>query len=274
MHSGAPASVRFDARPGPLWFRLGPDEASIDELEVVRADQGVCLKARCGHHEVDVCEHLLAALAGLGLRSGLVVSLPGPEVPLLDGCSHELARALSTLGLRRDAPSLVVARRGEIVDGSSRYRFEPADEARLEVEVVFPGDSAGMRAEHRADDVDHFVSTIARARTFGFESDADGLRARGRARHVDPAAVVVLDERGHALPPCMPLSDAELARHKLLDLMGDLYLYGGPPRGRVAAHRPGHEVTHRVARKALERGLLARPASGPLRGPARAANYK
>ncbi len=80
MHSGAPTSVRFEARPGPLLFRLGPDQASIEELEVVRADQGVCLKARHGSHEVDVCEHLLAALAGLGVRSGLLVSLPGPEV--------------------------------------------------------------------------------------------------------------------------------------------------------------------------------------------------
>jgi UDP-3-O-[3-hydroxymyristoyl] N-acetylglucosamine deacetylase len=274
MHSGAPTSVRFEARPGPLLFRLGPDQASIEELEVVRADQGVCLKARHGSHEVDVCEHLLAALAGLGVRSGLLVSLPGPEVPLLDGCAHELARALSLLAPRRDPPPLVVAQRAEIVHGSSRYRFEPAAGARLEVEVEFPGDPATMRAEHSVEDVGHFVSTIARARTFGFESDAERLRARGRARHVDPAAVVVLDAQGRALAPSAPLADGELAHHKLLDLMGDLYLYGGPPLGCVWARRPGHEATHRVTRKALDQGVLVRAQAGPAHSRAGAANYK
>lgn len=256
LHSGERARVRFDAAAGPLLFRLGPDEASLDELTVVRADQGVCLRARNGTHSVDLCEHLLSALAGTSIRSGLIVTLPGPEVPLLDGGAVELSRALLALGLRREPPRLAVVERGELGDGASRYQFEPADETELEVEVEFAG--AGRQRAVLGADVARYLSEVAPARTFGFAEDADELRSRGRARHVDPSAVVVLDQAGRALAPSAPLEPGELGRHKLLDLMGDLYLYGGPPRGRVRALRPGHAATHRVVRRALEAGLLRR----------------
>ncbi|MBK7582411.1 MAG: UDP-3-O-acyl-N-acetylglucosamine deacetylase [Myxococcales bacterium] len=255
LHSGARASIRFDARPGPLLFRFGDDEASPEQLTLVRTDHGVCLRARHGRHEVDLCEHMLAALAGLGLRSGVVVTVTGPEVPLLDGGAFELGRALATLACRREPPRLVVAERAELSDGSSSYVFEPGDSVHLQVEVDFGHGLGRQRAEHRGEP-EAFMAEIAAARTFGFEHDAESLRRAGRARHVDPSAVVVLDAEGRVLGPSRPLEPNELARHKLLDLIGDLALYGGPPRGRVFADRPGHTATHRVVAKALASGLL------------------
>ncbi|MCC6903843.1 MAG: UDP-3-O-acyl-N-acetylglucosamine deacetylase [Polyangiaceae bacterium] len=256
LHSGRRCSVRFDARPGPLLFRIGPDEATLDQLVVVRADQGVCLRARHGAREVDLCEHLLSALAGTNVQSGLTVTVLGPEVPLLDGGARELAHSIRTLGLRREPPRLSVARREVVVEGDSRYSFEPGETATVEVEVDFPGVVGRERGEHRVDDVERYLEAIAPARTFGFLSQASDLRARGRARHVDPAAVVALDEAGRALPPSAPLSPGEAARHKLLDLMGDVYLYGGPPLGRLSVIRPGHSTSHRVMQRALETGIV------------------
>jgi UDP-3-O-[3-hydroxymyristoyl] N-acetylglucosamine deacetylase len=176
---------------------------------------------------------------------------------LLDGGALELSRALLTLGLKREAPRLLVTRRAELLEGESRYAFEPGDSPTLAVEVHFGAGIGRQRAELRGE-AGEYLAEIATARTFGFESDAEDLRARGRARHVDPTAVVVLDADGRALPPSAPLQPDELARHKLLDLMGDLFLYGGPPRGRVSADRPGHAATHSVMKQALEAGLLAR----------------
>jgi UDP-3-O-[3-hydroxymyristoyl] N-acetylglucosamine deacetylase len=257
LHTGAATSVRFDARPGPLLFHLGPDEATLDQLSVVDSDRGVRLRARHGSHEVELCEHRLSALAGLSIRGGVVVTLPGAEVPLLDGGALELSRALLTLDLRREPPRLRVAEAGSVDEGTSRYRFEPADTTRLEVTLELPDPRA---TEHATWDgsVREYVDVIASSRTFGFETEAERLRARGRAAHVDPAAVVVLDDQGRVLPPSAPLREGELGRHKLLDLMGDLFLYGGPPRGVVSAHRPGHGATHRAVPRALARGLLVR----------------
>ena len=101
-----------------------------------------------------------------------------------------------------------------------------------------------------------FLGEIAAARTFGFRSQAADLRARGRAAFVNPRSVIVLEDDGHVLPPGLPPRPGELGRHKLLDLLGDLYLYGGPPRGRIDATRPGHRNNHLALREALASGLL------------------
>lgn len=257
LHGGAPCAIRLLRRPGPLLFAHGVGTAPLPELDVVRADQGVRVRAPRIGLDVDLVEHLCAALAGVGVRSDLTISIVGGEVPLLDGGARELATALIALELPRQAPRLRVMRSGEITIDESSYRFEPGPAPLLEVEVDFPG--VGVERSSWDDDVGHFVHHIAPARTFGYAADAERLRAAGRARWVDPASVLVLDAEGRATPPSAPRQPGELARHKLLDLMGDLYLHGGPPQGLVAAQRPGHARTHAAVRKALDQGLL-----GPL----------
>jgi UDP-3-O-[3-hydroxymyristoyl] N-acetylglucosamine deacetylase len=86
--------------------------------------------------------------------------------------------------------------------------------------------------------------------------DFDELGRLGLARHVDPEAVVVLAPDG---VHCRGAFEAdEPARHKLLDLVGDLYLHGGPPQGRMHAHRPGHSANAAAIARALEEGVLVR----------------
>jgi UDP-3-O-[3-hydroxymyristoyl] N-acetylglucosamine deacetylase len=69
---------------------------------------------------------------------------------------------------------------------------------------------------------------------------------------------MVLEDGGGVEPPGAPARPDEFARHKLLDLVGDLYLYGGPPRGTLRATRPGHGATHRAMTEALDRGIVGR----------------
>jgi UDP-3-O-acyl-N-acetylglucosamine deacetylase len=69
--------------------------------------------------------------------------------------------------------------------------------------------------------------------------------------------VLIFTDTG-VLPGVRPPEPNEVARHKLLDLVGDLALFGGPPRGRIVAERPGHAATQEIAREALARGILAR----------------
>ncbi len=254
LHGGALCSVRLMRRPGPLVFAHGPGAAPIAELCVVRTDRGVCVEAPRIGLKVDLVEHLCAALAGLGVRRDLAVAVIGGEVPLLDGGARELAAALQALELPREPAPLRVARAGEIKVEDAVYRFAPAAGPRLEVEVCFPG--VGTEHASYEDDAQRFMREIAPARTFGYAREAEELRAQGRARHVDPSAVLVLGPDGESLLASAPRAPGELARHKLLDLMGDLFLHGGPPRGLISATRPGHAATHRAVREALDRGLL------------------
>lgn len=249
------------AAGAPVTVRVGSEAAPVSSLRVTSTDRGVSVATEDGRLGIAVVEHLFAALGGLGIRSGVAISVEGGEVPLLDGGANELARALLVLELPRSRPSLRVTHGATLHSGDSTYVFEPRDGVELEVEVEFPG--VGREAAHFDGNADTFVSEIAPARTFGYAAEEQQLRARGLARGAHPHSVLVLDDCGHAVPPSAPRQPLELARHKLLDLVGDLYLHGGPPLGRLVARRPGHRATHQLVALALAEGILERIFENP-----------
>jgi UDP-3-O-[3-hydroxymyristoyl] N-acetylglucosamine deacetylase len=237
--------------------------ARLDELSVRRTDHGVLVECeRAGVH-VDLVEHLLAALGGLSLRDGVAIGVDGGEVPLLGGGAVELATALLELEVPARPPTLIVGRSDTLLEGPARYEFRTGASTELFVAVDFPG--VGKQTAHWDGTPDAFKRVIAPARTFGFLRDADALRRVGRAAHVDPNAVLILDDEGDSGSSEHPMEPDELARHKLLDLIGDFTLYGGPPAGTVRAERPGHSATHRVVGRALASGVLVRRDNATLR---------
>jgi UDP-3-O-[3-hydroxymyristoyl] N-acetylglucosamine deacetylase len=255
LHSGEPCSVTLLRLPGP--FRLGPAgrQYTRDDLRLLRADSGVSVGSNDGF-AVDLIEHLFAACAGLGVQRDVAVIVEGPEIPLLDGGAEDLGRSLMALGIESCAPGLVIARAGVVEVGESRYRFEPAPLSTVTVRVEFA--PLGSQTAHWDGSRAGFLAEIAPARTFGFRSQATDLRSRGRAAFVNPRSVIVLEDDGTVLEPGTPPRPGELARHKLLDLLGDLYLYGGPPRGHVDATRPVHLSNHKALLEGLGLGLLER----------------
>ena len=272
LHGGAPSSVVFTRGTGPVLLRQRGVEAPVCDLEV--AASALSTKVTCGALSVATCEHLFSALAGLGVYEGVVVEVVGAEVPLLDGGARAFVGALRALGVSVGAgraPGAVprasrieVVEPGAVAVGESRYAFACGEGVGVEVSVDFGDPRIAPRAVWEGDAED-FLTRIAPARTFGFERDVALLAARGLASHVTPESVVVYGE-GRVLaagPP--PLAD-EPARHKLLDLIGDMYLYGGPPRGRVSVSRPGHAATHEAMRIAVSRGLVRRVVERSTRG--------
>jgi UDP-3-O-[3-hydroxymyristoyl] N-acetylglucosamine deacetylase len=260
LHSGERCAVTLRRTAGPFCFEYEGDEISRQELELVRVDRGVSVRAQNRGFEVDLVEHLFAALAGLHVQSGIAVNVRGPELPLLDGGSLELAAAVRALDPPRSPPRLRITRAATIELGESRYEFRPHPGIRVELVAVF--DPFGTTRAPSDASVAQFLKEIAPARTFGWRDEAHDLRARGRAAHVDLDSVIVLEADGSVLAPGRPLEPNELARHKLLDLLGDTYLYGGPPLGALLVQRSGHSRTHRALQEALAREVLA-PMPGP-----------
>jgi UDP-3-O-[3-hydroxymyristoyl] N-acetylglucosamine deacetylase len=256
LHSGSLCGVRLRRDPGALRFEVEGRQTPLAECRVLRTDQGVELELSAGQR-VDLVEHLLAALGGLGIHDGLVVSALGPELPLLDGAALAWTRALRQLELRALRPRLEVVRPFALDVGSSHFAFTPAPTPSLEVEIEFDNPAIGKQSARWDGDAERFEREIAPARTFGFERDAEALRRAGRAGFVDPRSVIVLDERGLTLPGTARATQNEFARHKLLDLIGDLYLFGGPPCGHVRALRPGHRATRLAVQEALRLGGLS-----------------
>lgn len=256
LHSGARAALTFARGAGPVVLRANGMEVAITALDVVATTRSTTVASRDHAIRVATIEHVLAALAGLGVHDGVAITIEGPEAPLADGGARAFVDALRALGVASGPPPLRVVARGSIDVGASRYDFAPGDGVAVEVEVEF--ERADLARAARWDgDPDDFAARIAPARTFGFEHEVQELLARGLASHVTPESVVVIGQE-RILSAGPPFAADEPARHKLLDLLGDLYLYGGPPRGRVHALRPGHAATHEALRAALARGLVRR----------------
>ena len=261
LHRGGLAEVRLARVDGPMVLAQRGAEAQLAALRPVRTDRGVTVASEDGRVRVDLVEHLLAAIGGLGIGGGLRVETDDDEVPLLDGGALRFVEALSGLELPRQRQgALRVRREATLEHGRSVYRFAMGATTSVRVEVDFPAPVGRQRAAWEGDPSD-FVARIAPARTFGWTHELEALRAAGRAAEVDLESVLVFDAQG-PLAGCRPPGPDEPARHKLLDLVGDLTLHGGPPVGVVEAFAPGHTATHAVVARALALGVLSREQRG------------
>lgn len=230
----------------------------MESLDVVRADRGVCVIAPGTSLRIELVEHLAAALAGAGLRSGLAIEVDGPEVPLLDGGALDFAAALRALiaegWLRPEPTRLAIARCARFSFGATRYAIAPGPRSSIGVRTSFPPPIGAGRARWDGD-ADDFFARIAPARTFGFRHEYAALLATGRARGAAQSGVLVLESTESSERAGAPAM-REPVLHKLLDLIGDLALYGGPPAGIVVASRPGHATTHAFMCAALASGAI------------------
>lgn len=259
LHGGRAASVTLALADGPTTIAADGAVVPLHVASVVRLDHGVALTLGPSGPTIDLVEHLLSAMGALGAFEGLAIAVDGGEMPLLDGGAAEYLAALRSLAPppRPTRPRRVVAPFAVEV-GASRYELAPGDARRVEIEVAFAHVSIGKHSVTWSGDVDDYAARIAPARTFGFARDHAALVAAGRARGVDLARVVVFDDDG-PLAPCRPVARDEPARHKLLDLIGDCALFGGPFLGCVRAVRPGHRATFEALSAATAAGALEAP---------------
>jgi UDP-3-O-[3-hydroxymyristoyl] N-acetylglucosamine deacetylase len=259
LHTGAPARAVLRAWDGPVCLGAGGRLARIDELRVASTARATTVEACDGALRVGTVEHAFAALAGLGIHEGVRLEVDGPELPLLDGCASAWCDALLRMGLTAGGPRLRVERAAVLEVGPSSYEFEPdPGDGKTHVEVRLELDDPRVDAlAVWSGGADDFRTRIAPARTFATAKDLEELSRRGLARHVPPTAVVLLAPDA-ILSSGRPFARDEPARHKLLDLLGDLYLHGGPALGHVRASRPGHVANARAFARAREQGILVR----------------
>jgi UDP-3-O-[3-hydroxymyristoyl] N-acetylglucosamine deacetylase len=263
LHSGVAARVALSRAGGPVRIRANGLEAPAHELRVTGTGRATTVEAHHGALRVGTVEHALSALAGLGIYEGVALEVEGPELPLLDGGASEWCDALGRLGLGRSrGPRLRVARPAIVHVGRSSYTFAPALGQEICVEVRVELDDARLEPEARwSGDPDDYRARIAPARTFATARDLDELMARGLARTLAPTSVVLLaPEAIHCAG--RPFSPDEPARHKLLDLLGDAYLHGGPPIGSLRAVRPGHAANAEALTRARDQGVLVAVEAG------------
>ncbi|WP_265501099.1 UDP-3-O-acyl-N-acetylglucosamine deacetylase [Paracoccus beibuensis] len=194
-------------------------------------------------------EHVMAALAGTGIHNALV-TVDGPEVPILDGSSAPFVERILAVGIRRQAAALRairVLRPVEVREGEAFARLSPADHLEIDFEIDFT-DAAIGHQEMRLDMANGaFLRELADSRTFCRVSDVEAMRRNGLALGGTFLNAVVVDGAEVLSPGGLRHAD-EAVRHKMLDATGDLALAGAPLLARYTGHRAGHAMTNRLLR--------------------------
>jgi UDP-3-O-[3-hydroxymyristoyl] N-acetylglucosamine deacetylase len=189
-------------------------------------------------------EHLISALRGMGVDN-CTVEVFGPEVPIMDGSAAPFVYLIEQAGIvsqRRLRRRLVIRKPVEVREGDRYVCAIPSREFKLSVEVYFPHPAIGHQTLRALAVTPHtYAREIAPARTFGFLADVQRLQAQGLALGGTLQNAVVLDEKRVLNPEGLRFRN-EFARHKALDLIGDLALLGLPVQGHFKAVRSGHSL--------------------------------
>lgn len=279
LHTGLDLVVEFCPAPENYGYKIQRVDVEgqplIDVLaeNVTETQRSTVLSNGVEH--VSTIEHGLAALYALGVDN-CHIKVNGPEFPILEGSAQPYVEHIQRVGIveqETEKEYLVIDEPIEYHDeqSGSVLRIEPAEEFSVSVVVSFDGSSiSDQRAElaHMAD----FSREIAAARTFVFVRDIEPLLAAGLIKGGDLDNAIVLYEREMSQERFDRIADAmniprmdakrlgyinhrplvwdnEPARHKLLDVVGDMALLGAPVKGRITAYRPGHRVNNQLARK-------------------------
>ncbi|MEP6943140.1 MAG: UDP-3-O-acyl-N-acetylglucosamine deacetylase [Betaproteobacteria bacterium] len=261
LHTGA--RVDMTLRPAPantgiVFHRIDlPDSPAIPADARNVGDTRLSSSLQVDGARVSTVEHLMSALAGLGIDN-LHVDVAGPELPIMDGSAGPFVFLLQSAGIVEQATPkryLRVTAPVEVVDGDKVARFDPHPGFVLDFTIDFPHPVFGSENRHVVIDfaLHSYTKEVSRARTFGFMQDVEAMRAAGLALGGSLQNAVVLDET-RVLNSEGLRYDNEFAKHKVLDAIGDLYLLGHPLIGKYTAFKSGHALNN-----AVSRALLARP---------------
>ncbi|MBB6600020.1 UDP-3-O-acyl-N-acetylglucosamine deacetylase [Luteimonas sp. MC1825] len=258
LHSGE--KVYLTMRPaapdaGIVFRRVDmepPVEIPADAMLV--SETTLCTGLSQGGAKVQTVEHLMSALAGLGIDN-IMIELSAAEVPIMDGSSGPFVFLLQSAGIvEQDAPKrfIRIKRPVEVRDGDKIARFEPYDGFRLGFTIEF-NHPAIPTSQSRAEvefSTENYIREVSRARTFGFMHDLEYMRDRNLGLGGSMDNAIVLDDFRVLNDDGLRYAD-EFVRHKILDAVGDLYLAGHPVIGAFDGFKSGHALNNTLVRALL-----------------------
>ena len=258
LHTGR--KVLMVLRPAPpntgIVFRRVDLEPAIDiparATNVTETTLGTTLAV--GSAGVSTVEHLLSAMAGLGIDNA-IVELTAGEVPIMDGSAGPFVFLIQSAGIESQSSAkrfVRVRRRIEVQDGDKWARFEPHEGFRVNFEIEFDHPVFHRHAQRATMDFSTttFLREVSRARTFGFMRDMETLRGRNLALGGTLDNAIVLDDYRILNEDGLRYED-EFVRHKILDAIGDLYLLGHSLIGEFTGYKSGHGLNIRLLRTML-----------------------
>ena len=277
LHTGKMAKMTLNPAPADTGIRfrridLG-ENAYIDALADNVSSTARSTTISCGKASVTTIEHVLSALTGMGVDNALI-DIDNVEVPILDGSAKPYIDTIWPDGfVQQDAPRKYIEIKETIEIATeakgSLIRIEPADEFSYDLEIDFSSRVLGVQTAHWDPSVS-YVDEIGTCRTFVFFHELEFLFSNGLVKGGDVDNAIVIVEHPVTKEQVQRMSDLfkvralsvredgylsnlklrfpnECARHKMLDLIGDLRLSGGFLKAKVTAVRPGHRTNTEAA---------------------------
>ena len=243
LHLGLKTGVILHPAPvdfGIVFTALSGDVEIAARLENV-TDTGYNTTLACGGHSIRTVEHLMSALHGLGITNLLVKAQS--EVPALDGSAVEFCRLIHDAGLDEQEATIEPIRVERPIvagdpQGGEYIKIEPAETLIIDYTLSYPAPVGTQRVHFELKDPVDYAREIAPARTFTFVAEMHKLSEMGLANGGRLDNVILVDDK-RVVNTKLRFPN-EFARHKVLDLIGDLYLLGRPIVGHVTARRTGH----------------------------------
>jgi UDP-3-O-[3-hydroxymyristoyl] N-acetylglucosamine deacetylase len=255
LHSGKQVSlVLRPAAPdtGVVFIRTDLGGAQVAAVAANTAATSYATTLTAGGASVQTVEHLLAALAGLGIDN-VSVEIDADEVPIMDGSAREFVRLIADGGVQAQArpqPVLKVMKPIFVRDGNKQIAIWPSEKPSISYFIDFNHPMLREQSLNYHVSEEGFIREIADARTFGFLSDVKTLQANGLAKGASLDNAVALGEDSVLNQEGLRYQD-EFVRHKILDLIGDFSLAGMPIMGHIVAHKSGHGLNAQMVGKLL-----------------------
>ena len=260
LHLGIETQVRMlpaAANSGRVFVRTDlPGQSSIPAVVSSVKQTQLSTELGAGEATVRTVEHLLAAIIGLGIDN-VRIEINGPELPLLDGSAQPWVTALQSVEQQIQSvarPVLSIAEPISVRDGDAFVMAMPAPATRFTYGIDFDLSAIGNQWHSWSPSQHTFAEAIAPARTFGLAHQINYLREQGLIKGGSLDNALVCDRDGWVNPPLR--FDNEPARHKLLDLIGDLSLLGSLPVAHVIAYKASHALHIKLA-KVLSQSSLS-----------------
>ena len=203
---------------------------------------------------ISTTEHLLSALAGIGVDNA-VVEIDNLELPIVDGSALPFVKLIRQAGLRPQRARRAYAKilkAVELSEGAKKIAVYPADTFAVSYAIAFPHPVIGTQSLDFTPRGGNYDAEVAPARTFGFLAEVEMLLKSGLVKGGSLENVVVLDPERVINSEGLRFPD-EFCRHKILDLIGDLSLFGRPLIGHVVAERAGHAMHAQLVSQLLQK---------------------
>lgn len=259
LHSGE--KVYLTLKPAPVDTGIIFRRTDLDPVVDIKADAmnvgETTMSTTLGQGEakVDTVEHLLSAMAGLGIDNAMV-EVSAQEVPIMDGSSGPFIFLLQSAGILEQQAAkrfIRIKKRVEVMDGDKSAAFVPYDGFKVSFEIDFDHPVLKRSVQKACLDFSSttYVKEVSRARTFGFLKDIEYMRSQDLAKGgSDKNAIVVGDYR--IMNEDGLRYDDEFVKHKILDAVGDLYLLGHSLIGEYIGYKSGHGLNNQLLRELLK----------------------